>query len=119
MRSPTLLISAALVLLGSAFPVAADDTGPLTTQYSLRSWSGGDGITLGSIRSLAQTPDGFLWLASTAGLVRFDGFRFASTDLFDGDVDSAIRKSFRISSTPVSVPCRVAVQRSSASACEI
>jgi signal transduction histidine kinase/ligand-binding sensor domain-containing protein len=80
-------MSAALVLLGSAFPAAADDTGPLTAEYSLRSWSGGDGITLGSIRSLAQTPDGFLWLASTAGLVRFDGFRFASTDLFDGDVD--------------------------------
>ena len=87
MRSPILLISAALVLLGSPFQAAADDTGPLTTRYSLRSWSGGDGITLGSIRSLAQTPDGFLWLASTAGLVRFDGFRFAATDLFDGDVD--------------------------------
>ncbi|WP_170185849.1 sensor histidine kinase [Pseudoxanthomonas dokdonensis] len=34
-----------------------------------------DGVPLG-IYALAQTPDGFLWIGSDAGLHRFDGIRF-------------------------------------------
>lgn len=32
--------------------------------------------------SIAQTPDGFLWLATGSGLVRFDGQRFLRVNLF-------------------------------------
>ncbi|MBV8114297.1 MAG: hypothetical protein JO300_06115 [Silvibacterium sp.] len=34
-----------------------------------------DGFTKGAIYSIAQTPDGYLWLATEFGLVRFDGVR--------------------------------------------
>ena len=37
-----------------------------------------------AIAYLAQTPDGFLWLGSTAGLYRFDGIRFERIDSVGG-----------------------------------
>src|SRR5688572_30643806 len=44
--------------------------------YSITSWTDQDGLPLSQIWALAQTRDGFLWLATTAGLVRFDGQTF-------------------------------------------
>jgi signal transduction histidine kinase/ligand-binding sensor domain-containing protein len=40
-------------------------------------WTRRDGAP-GSISSLAQTKDGYLWIGSTLGLYRFDGLRFSS-----------------------------------------
>jgi ligand-binding sensor domain-containing protein len=45
------------------------------TQYSLTQWGHRDGLPSTAIYSLAQTPDGFLWLGTSDGLVRFDGLR--------------------------------------------
>ena len=39
------------------------------------SWTAGDGAPTG-ITAIAQTPDGWLWIGSAAGLFRFDGERF-------------------------------------------
>ena len=39
------------------------------------SWTAGEGAPTG-ISGIAQTPDGWLWLGSAAGLFRFDGVRF-------------------------------------------
>lgn len=52
--------------------------------YRIASWTGGDGITLGAVRDIAQDQAGYLWLASDAGLVRFDGLRFSTSDFADG-----------------------------------
>lgn len=41
-----------------------------------RSWQTDDGLPNNSITGVAQTPDGFLWVATPAGLARFDGFQF-------------------------------------------
>jgi signal transduction histidine kinase/ligand-binding sensor domain-containing protein len=43
-------------------------------------WSTDDGLPQSSVLSMAQTPDGYLWLATFAGLVRFDGLRFTVFD---------------------------------------
>lgn len=40
-----------------------------------RIWTVEDGLPTGSVTSLAQTPDGYLWIATLDGLVRFDGVR--------------------------------------------
>ena len=45
------------------------------SQYAHTSWKIRDGFTKGEIRSIAQTSDGYLWLGTEFGLVRFDGFR--------------------------------------------
>jgi len=44
-------------------------------QYAHTSWMVRDGFTKGEILSIAQTPDGYLWLATALGLFRFDGLK--------------------------------------------
>ncbi|MFB3904489.1 MAG: two-component regulator propeller domain-containing protein [Acidobacteriota bacterium] len=49
----------------------------LPIQLVVDEWLVKDGLPPGGIRSIVQTPDGYLWLASSGGLVRFDGVRFS------------------------------------------
>jgi ligand-binding sensor domain-containing protein len=46
-------------------------------QYAHKAWTVRDGFFKGSVYSIAQTPDGYLWLGTEFGLLRFDGVRFA------------------------------------------
>jgi ligand-binding sensor domain-containing protein/signal transduction histidine kinase len=55
--------------------IAGSVDGPLA-DYTITTWNENDGLPAGRIRSIAQDPDGYLWLATDAGLVRFDGVRF-------------------------------------------
>ena len=45
------------------------------SQYAHNSWRIRDGFVNGTIMAIAQTPDGYLWLGTTFGLVRFDGIK--------------------------------------------
>ena len=45
------------------------------SQYAHTSWKTRDGFPKGEISSIAQTPDGYLWLGTELGLFRFDGIR--------------------------------------------
>ena len=45
------------------------------TQYTHTAWTARDSLK-GSTRSIVQTPDGYLWVGTEFGLVRFDGVRF-------------------------------------------
>src|SRR5688572_31006944 len=45
------------------------------SQYAHTSWKIRDGFPKGEISSIAQTPDGYLWLGTEFGLIRFDGVR--------------------------------------------
>jgi len=44
------------------------------------SWSVQDGLPVNSLTDLTQTRDGYLWIATFDGLVRFDGLRFTVFD---------------------------------------
>jgi len=44
--------------------------------WSLRQWQSDDGLPNNTITGLAQTSDGYLWIASPGPLVRFDGNTF-------------------------------------------
>ena len=44
-------------------------------QYAHKSWTVREGFFKGFIASIAQTRDGYLWLGTEFGLVRFDGVR--------------------------------------------
>jgi signal transduction histidine kinase/streptogramin lyase len=74
------LLTAIGCLAPTAVPEALELSSVLT-DYRITSWAGGDGITLGEVRSIAQDRDGYLWLASDAGLIRFDGLRFSRADI--------------------------------------
>jgi signal transduction histidine kinase/ligand-binding sensor domain-containing protein len=45
------------------------------SQYAHTSWKIRDGFFKGRITAIAQTPDGYLWLGTEFGLLRFDGVR--------------------------------------------
>jgi len=45
------------------------------SQYAHTAWRIREGFTKGPITAIAQTPDGYLWLGTEFGLVRFDGVR--------------------------------------------
>jgi len=45
------------------------------SQYAHTAWKAGAGLTTGKINAIAQTPDGYLWLGTDFGLLRFDGVR--------------------------------------------
>jgi ligand-binding sensor domain-containing protein len=58
---------------------ALDPARPLK-QLSLDHWSHADGLPQSSVYTISQTRDGFLWLGTQEGLVRFDGVRFSVYD---------------------------------------
>ncbi len=47
---------------------------------SQQAWSTEEGLPQSSVHSIAQTADGYLWLATEGGLVRFDGMAFRIFD---------------------------------------
>ena len=65
-------------IVGHGVPAAALDTSRDVNQYGHSKWTLRDGGLPGYPRSIAQTRDGFLWLATDFGLQRFDGIRFTS-----------------------------------------
>jgi ligand-binding sensor domain-containing protein len=48
-----------------------------TNRYAHTAWTLRDGFFKGAIQTIAQKPDGYLWLGTEFGLVRFDGVRSA------------------------------------------
>ncbi len=48
--------------------------------YLVDNWDTDSGLPQNSVTAIAQTPDGYLWLGTLNGLVRFDGIRFAVFD---------------------------------------
>jgi signal transduction histidine kinase/ligand-binding sensor domain-containing protein len=49
---------------------------PISQDYAFRAWEMDDGLPSNNIWCTAQTPDGYLWLGTQYGLVRFDGIKF-------------------------------------------
>ena len=47
-------------------------------QYHIDSWTTDNGLSHNAVRDIVQTRDGYLWLATNDGLVRFDGVRFTT-----------------------------------------
>ncbi len=67
-----LLSAMAGFLAGPLAGAAAGEPG----HYFFHSWRTGDGLPDNGVTAVLQTRDGYLWLATGAGLARFDGQRF-------------------------------------------
>jgi signal transduction histidine kinase/ligand-binding sensor domain-containing protein/DNA-binding response OmpR family regulator len=80
-RTLTRLVTAVLVLLifGSG-PAFALDPHRAVTQYVQSTWDSRQGLPRNYVTDIVQTSDGYLWLGTQAGLVRFDGVRFTVYD---------------------------------------
>jgi PAS domain S-box-containing protein len=59
-----------------AAPAWALDVSRSPAQYRRTIWTEEDGLPSNSVLALAQTTDGYLWVGTEEGLVRFDGVKF-------------------------------------------
>jgi len=64
---------AAVCLAHPAYPI---DPNRMLSQYIRDHWGVEQGFTGGSVTSFAQTTDGYLWIGTEKGLIRFDGLTF-------------------------------------------
>src|SRR6476646_8562249 len=69
-------------LVGVCFSVSASalDRTRTVSQYLHDSWGTERGLPGESITAIAQTSDGYLWIGTDKGLVRFDGLNFHQFD---------------------------------------
>src|SRR5687767_6979859 len=70
------VLCACLVTLG--LPLRAGL--PIATAYSVRVWQTDDGLPQNSVHAITQSADGYLWVGTHEGLVRFDGVRFTPVE---------------------------------------
>ena len=61
----------------------ANQTGAssLESQYSLQTWTIASGLPQSTITCIVQTQDGYLWMGTFGGLVRFNGIEFQVFDV--------------------------------------
>jgi signal transduction histidine kinase/ligand-binding sensor domain-containing protein len=65
-----------IVLAGFVTDACALDPNRLPLQYVRGQWTTETGFPGGAVNGIAQTVDGYLWIGTDRGLIRFDGFNF-------------------------------------------
>jgi ligand-binding sensor domain-containing protein len=73
-----LLIFILCTILPGLISIARAENDP---PYFARTWLAEDGLPDSRVVGLAQTADGYLWVATQGGVVRFDGVRFQRVSL--------------------------------------
>lgn len=72
-------------LLGFVWALGGDSAAsapvPGRSDFITRLWLMEDGLPHNNVEAVAQTPDGYLWAGTSAGLARFDGVRFVVFDV--------------------------------------
>ncbi len=90
-RRTPIVIAALLGALASLLPAIALVPSKSLTDYGLDRWSARDGLPQNTVQALLQDRQGYVWLATQAGLVRFDGLRFR---VFDKTNERAMRSAW-------------------------
>ena len=83
--APAKLILSLVSVLARSTPAFASDLPLELSQYSHTAWTIQGGGLKGSVRAITQTPDGYLWLGTEFGLIRFDGVRLVPWSPPPGD----------------------------------
>ena len=65
-----------IVLAGLVTDARALDPNRLPSQYVREQWTTETRFPGGAVNGIAQTADGYLWIGTDRGLMRFDGFNF-------------------------------------------
>ena len=66
-------LAVGMCLIGTAYAI---DPNRAMSQYVRDRWGPDRGFPRGPVYAIAQTADGYLWIGTEAGLVRFDGWTF-------------------------------------------
>jgi ligand-binding sensor domain-containing protein/signal transduction histidine kinase len=78
------------ILISVAYPLYAAHFSSGFSGYTERTWQVRDGLPEQTVQAFAQTKDGYLWIGTTGGLVRFDGAHFV---VFDQENTPAITEN--------------------------
>ena len=73
-RRPNAVVALGILLACFSCAFALDPSLDIN-QYAHTAWKSGESLPAGVIRTIAQTPDGYLWLGTEFGVLRFDGVR--------------------------------------------
>jgi len=84
---PTLRSALAALMLTCAITAPALEPSTPLANYSRQAWGLENGLPQNTVQALVQTPDGFVWLGTEVGLVRFDGNSF---QVFDKNSNPAL-----------------------------
>ena len=84
------LRAVAAVVLWAALDLHAATQRALPDGYTRRVWQTQDGLPENTVQAFAQTPDNYLWIGTSGGLVRFDGAGFV---VYDRDNTPAMRSA--------------------------
>jgi ligand-binding sensor domain-containing protein len=76
MRIRTSTIAAAMAVLLASRPASALHPKVRITQYRHTAWCVQEGAFESAPNAITQTADGYIWIGTDSGLVRFDGVRF-------------------------------------------
>ncbi|MFV1883780.1 MAG: two-component regulator propeller domain-containing protein [Balneola sp.] len=65
----------------------------ISNEFLFQNWTARDGLPVNSLSSVTQTADGYIWLGTEDGLVRFDGidFKIFTTNEYPGLRNNRIR----------------------------
>jgi ligand-binding sensor domain-containing protein/signal transduction histidine kinase len=78
------------VLLLCAVRAGGLDATRPASDFARRTWQTDNGLPQNTVHSIAQTPDGYVWVATEEGLARFDGLGF---QIFDRQNTPALRSN--------------------------
>lgn len=76
-------------LLAWAANASAEGEKEAGQRFLVRSWQSEDGLPGNVLRSVAQAADGYLWVTSAEGVVRFDGVQFTG---FEAEPDATLAR---------------------------
>ena len=82
-------------LKASAQEKRALDPARKMSQYVFETWSEDEGLPQSTVSSIVSTPDGYLWVGTQEGLVRYNGLEF---HVFDKGNSSAFSEDHTIES---------------------
>ncbi len=91
-KAVAVLAAAVIFTLLSAVCVSAQESTYVPTVYNER-----NGLPTGEANDIIQTSDGYIWIGSYGGLVRYDGTKFRNYSI-EGKISSSIRSLFEDSS---------------------
>ena len=72
-------VAAALLLIAVARTPALDPNRSLS-EFGHQAWTTENGLPQNTVQAIVQTQDGYLWIGTQEGLVRFDGLNFTIFD---------------------------------------
>src|SRR4051812_30565180 len=78
-----------LLLAGTFFGGKPVEAISPASNWSVHVWRSDDGLPNNNVTGLAQTPDGYLWVATVSYPARFDGVQFEGHSLRDFNVPAS------------------------------